>query len=282
MTVLQAKEHLLQNLILLYDSREAEQIVHMVLEHITGMNRTERAINKLQELSSEQVDKVTLYGNELALGKPIQYVLGETWFAGLRFLVNEHTLIPRPETEELVEWIKAVAYPEKQLVLDIGTGSGCIPITLKKNFPFWNLQAVDLSSGAIQVAKENAKLLGTEIDFIQMNFIDEQSWSTLAQFDIIVSNPPYIKNSESAIMAKHVLNYEPHMALFVPDDDALIFYKKIAVFGRGHLKKGGFIFLEINQQLGNEVCTVFEDAGYSTTIRQDLHGNDRMVLAALA
>lgn len=281
MTLIQAKDHLLQNLISLYDSREAGQITHMVLEHVTGMSRTERAIHKQQLLSSEQVDRVTLYSNELASGKPVQYVLGEAWFAGLRFLVNEHTLIPRPETEELVEWIKAVADPETLSVLDIGTGSGCIPITLKKNFPLWNIQSIDLSAGAIQVAKENAKLHEVDIDFIQMDFLDEQNWSALAQFDLIVSNPPYIRMAESVTMAKHVLNHEPHMALFVPDDDALIFYKKIAAFGKTHLKNRSLVFLEINQESGDEVCTVFNNVNYSTKLRTDVHGNDRMVAAEL-
>ncbi len=281
MTLLQAKDHLLQHLVQLYDSREAEQITHMVLEHITGMSRTERTINKQQELSSEQIDQVMLFSNELSSGKPVQYVLGEAWFAGLRFVVNAHTLIPRPETEELVEWIKAVAHPEPLSVLDIGTGSGCIPVALKKIFPLWQIQAIDLSADTLQTAKENAKLNAMEIDFIQIDFLQEKNWSALLQFDIIVSNPPYIKASESAAMAQHILDYEPHMALFVPDEDALIFYKKIALFGKKHLKKNGIVFLEINQLLGNEVCAVFETAGFMTTRRKDLHNNDRMVMAQL-
>lgn len=284
MTLLQAKDHLLQNLILLYDNREAEQITHMALEHITGMSRTERAINKQQELSSEQVRQVTVYSKELASGKPVQYVLGEAWFAGLRFLVNEHTLIPRPETEELVDLMKRVVYYKPISLLDIGTGSGCIPIALKKKFPLWNIQSIDLSAGAIQVAKENATLHEVEIDFIQMDFLDEHNWSLLGKFDVIVSNPPYIKISESATMAKHVLDYEPHMALFVPDDDPVIFYKKIAAFGATHLNERGFIFLEINQSLGNAVSDVFMETHhyhYSASVMQDLHGNDRMVIAEL-
>ena len=282
MTLLQAKEELLRRLAPLHDNREAEQIVHMVLEHITGMNRTDRAIYKQQDLSSEQVHQVTLYGNELASGKPVQYVLGEAWFAGLRFIVNEHTLIPRPETEELIEWVKATTIPEPQSVLDIGTGSGCIPVALKKVFPLWRVQTIDLSIDALQIAEENAKQHETEIIFSQLDFLNENDWSGLPQFDIIISNPPYIKIVESASMAKHVLNHEPHLALFVPDDDALIFYKKIALFGKTHLKKKGIVFLEINQLLGAEVCFVFEKAGYKTTLRKDLNENDRMVMAQFA
>lgn len=279
MTILQAKVHLQERLNQVYDNREAEQICHMALEHITGLNRTERAIHKQQLLSPEQLKQFELYSIELAAGKPIQYVLGEAWFAGLRFIVNEHTLIPRPETEELVEWVKATANPEPQSVLDIGTGSGCIPVTLKKNFPLWHMQAIDLSSSALQVASENAQLQTVEIDYMQTDFIDEQNWSAFKQYDIIISNPPYIKDTESATMAQHVLQHEPHMALFVPADDALIFYRKIAAFGKTHLKKNGMIFLEINQLLGKEVCAVFEQGGYTTTLRKDLHENDRMVMA---
>ena len=279
MTVLQAKDVLLQTLLPLYDQREAEQMNHMVLEHITGMNRTDRAIHKHQQLTPDQIIKLESFTKKLAAGSPVQYVLGEAWFAGMRFSVNEHTLIPRPETEELIEWIKAVANPEPQSVLDIGTGSGCISVTLKKIFPLWKVQAIDLSKGAIQTAAENAKQHSVEIEYTVTDFLHEENWPAFSMFNLIVSNPPYIKISESASMAKHVVDHEPHAALFVPDDDALIFYKKIAAFGKLHLKKNGLIFLEINQLLGHETSLIFEKAGYKTTIRKDLNGNDRMVMA---
>ena len=279
MTLLDAKDLLFQQLTLLYESREAEQIAHMILEHITGMNRSDRLINKQKELSPEQTTALEHYVVELATGKPVQYVIGEAWFAGLRFLVNEHTLIPRPETEELIEWVKSVANPEPQSVIDIGTGTGCIPITLKKIFPLWRIQAIDLSADALETARLNAKLNDTEITYTQLDFLNEKDWSNLLQYNIIISNPPYIKISERTAMAKHVVDFEPHLALFVPDDNALIFYKKIASFGKTHLKENGLIFLEINQMFGKEVCTVFEQAGYQTILRKDLHGNDRMMMA---
>jgi len=281
MTLLQAKDHLIQALVQLYDNREAEQITHMALEHITGMNRTERVIHKHQELSAKQLDQFNHYHHELSAGKPVQYVLGEAWFAGMRLLVNKHTLIPRPETEELVEWIKEVANPRALSILDIGTGSGCIPIALKKKFPNWKIKAIDLSEDALAVARENARLQGVDIEFIQMDFLDEQNWKALPKFDIIVSNPPYIKVSESAAMAKHVVEHEPHLALFVPDDDALMFYKKIAAFGITHLNNLGLVFVEINQQLGNEVVDVFTAEYFSAYAKKDIHGNERIVTAEL-
>ena len=220
------------------------------------------------------------YRVALSAGKPVQYVLGEAWFAGLRFIVNEHTLIPRPETEELIEWIKEIASSSPISILDIGTGSGCIPITLKKMFPDWHICAIDLSEEALSVARENARQQGVAIDFMQMDFLNEENWKKLPTFDIIVSNPPYIKVSESMSMAKHVLDHEPHLALFVPDEDALIFYKKIATFGSSHLHNPGLVFLEINQLLGDAVADTFSAEQYSAEVRKDVHGNDRMVKAA--
>ncbi|MFW2477300.1 MAG: peptide chain release factor N(5)-glutamine methyltransferase [Sediminibacterium sp.] len=278
MTVSEAKDLLQNTLQSLYDSREAAQICNMVLEHLTGMNRTERAIAKQQLLNDTQKAQLIAFANDLSEGKPVQYVLGEAWFAGLRFSVNEHTLIPRPETEELIEWIKAVANPEPQRVIDIGTGSGCIPIVLKKEFPLWQVEAIDLSAEALIIANQNATTLGADIDFKQVDFLHEANWSAFSKYDVIVSNPPYIKQSEQSSMAQHVVDHEPHLALFVPDDDALIFYKKIAAFGKQHLSKKGKIFLEINQVLGKEVCQLFESSGYQTRLRKDLHENDRMVM----
>lgn len=279
MTIQSARDILLEKLLLHYDQREASNITHWVLEHITGLNRVDRTIHKHNKLSAEETTQFNLISSELAKGRPVQYVLGEVWFAGMRLLVNEHTLIPRPETEELIEWVKAIANPEPLHLIDVGTGSGCIPIALKKNFPLWNVQAIDLSAEALIIAQKNAQEIGTDIHFEQVDFLDESKWSQLPNVDIIISNPPYIKQSEINEMAKHVVDHEPHLALFVPDNDALIFYKKIATFAKIHLKKGGMIFMEINQVLGAAVCAHFESAGYRTQLRQDLQGNDRMVLA---
>lgn len=281
MTIESAKDQLIQQLAALYEPREAASITHLVLEHLTGMNKTDRMIHKYQELSVEQEDRFLSMVTSLLNNKPIQYVLGEAWFGGMKFIVNEHTLIPRPETEELIEWIKATANPEPQKVVDIGTGSGCIPITLKKEFPLWQLTAIDVSDDSLEVAKQNATLNQVAIEFMGMDFLNESLWSNLPDYNIIISNPPYIKKSEKGTMSANVVDHEPHVALFVPDEDALIFYRKIASFGLSHLKKNGQLFFEINQLLGKEVCTLLEEMGYDPILRKDLHGNDRMIMATL-
>ncbi|MEN9298099.1 MAG: peptide chain release factor N(5)-glutamine methyltransferase [Bacteroidota bacterium] len=279
MTIESAKDQLIQQLSSLYDPRESAGITNMVLEHLTGMNRTDRMIHKNQSLTDIQEQELHHITSSLLNNQPIQYILGEAWFAGIKFIVNEHTLIPRPETEELVEWIKATANPAPQSILDIGTGSGCIPITLKKEFPLWHIHAIDVSNDTLQVAKQNATLNNTSIDFICTDFLNETSWQDLPDYHIIVSNPPYIKQSEKDSMSTHVVEHEPHLALFVPDDDALIFYRKIATFGHTHLKKNGKLFFEINQLLGEQVSTLLQQMGYTTILRKDLHGNDRMIMA---
>lgn len=282
MTIESAKDQLIQQLAALYEPREAAGITHLVLEHLTGMNKTDRMIHKHQKLSAEQEDRFLSIVAALLNQRPIQYVLGEAWFGGMKFIVNEHTLIPRPETEELIEWIKATANPEPQKVLDIGTGSGCIPVTLKKEFPLWQLTAIDVSDDTLEVAKQNAILNQVVIEFIGMDFLNETLWLNLPAYNIIVSNPPYIKKSEKDTMSAHVVDHEPSIALFVPDEDALIFYRKIASFGLSHLKKNGQLFFEINQLLGKEICVLLEQMGYQPILRKDLHGNDRMIMATLA
>ena len=281
MTIESAKDQLIQQLSALYEPREAASITHLVLEHLTGMNKTDRMIHKHRVFSVEQEDRFSSIVNALLNNKPIQYVLGEAWFGSMKFIVNEHTLIPRPETEELMEWIKATAHPEPQKVLDIGTGSGCIPITLKKEFPLWQLTAIDVSDDTLQVAQQNATLNNVTIEFIGMDFLNESLWQNLPDYHIIISNPPYIKKSEKNTMSANVVDHEPHIALFVPDEDALIFYRKIASFGLSHLKKNGQLFFEINQLLGKEVCALLEEMGYHPILRKDLHGNDRMIMATL-
>lgn len=281
MTIESARDQLILLLAPLYENREAAAITHMVLEHLTGMNKTDRLIHKQLELTSAQQEQYTLICADLLNGRPLQYILGEAWFLGMKFMVNEHTLIPRPETEELIEWIKAVINPEPQTVIDIGTGTGCIPIALKKEFPLWNITAIDVSEAALKVAQHNAMINQVQIDIQSINFLEEKLWSTMPQFDLIISNPPYIRKSEMTEMSKHVVDHEPHLALFVPDDDALVFYRKIGQFGLTHLKEKGKLFLEINQVLGKAVCELLDGMGYTAVLRQDLHGNDRMVMAGL-
>lgn len=280
MTIQLAQQQTLVQLKMLYDEREAANITDWVMEHITGKKKTDRLMDKQQILPAPQIVKLDNILQELATYKPIQYVLGEAWFAGMKFYVNEHTLIPRPETEELVDWIREES--QKILdagysILDIGTGSGCIPIALKKKLPLLSVTSIDVSKDALEVAQQNANTLQADISFLNIDFLDESNWNQLPVVDIIVSNPPYIKQSEQDSMAKNVLDFEPAIALFVPDEDALLFYRKIAVFGKKHLSKQGCIFLEINETLGKDVVQLYENAGYIVELKKDLQGKDRMV-----
>jgi release factor glutamine methyltransferase len=280
MTIRSEQEALRDALTTLYDSREASNIADWVIEHITGRKKIDRLIRKNKEFSSGEYTRLNQYAAELLAGKPVQYVLGETWFMGMKFYVNESVLIPRPETEELVEWIvesqKSKIKNQKSL-LDIGTGSGCIPIAIKKKLPDISVASVDISQVASAVAAANATVLQADIKFIIRDFLDESNWHQMPVFDIIVSNPPYIRQSERSGMAKHVIEYEPSIALFVPDEDSLLFYRKIALFAKDHLAKNGMVFLEINEKLGEEVVELYESYGFATELRKDLQGKDRML-----
>ena len=280
MTIQLAYQHTLLQLKIWYDEREAANITDLVMEHITGKKKIERLLDKQQILTNPQIEKLNSILGDLATHKPIQYVLAEAWFAGFKFYVNEHTLIPRPETEELVDWIKEESRKLKvksQKLLDIGTGSGCISIALKKQVPEFSIISIDVSKEALAVAQQNADALEADIDFLHIDFLDEANWDQLPVVDIIVSNPPYIKQSEQDRMAKNVLDFEPASALFVPDEDALLFYRKIAVFSKTHFAKKGCIFLEINETLGKDVVELYENAGYIVELKKDLQGKDRMV-----
>ncbi len=281
MTIAIAQQTLLTVLKALYDDREAVNIRDWVMEHITGKKKIDRLLDKQAPLSEAEQMALDRISKELADGRPVQYVLGEAWFAGMKFYVNESVLIPRPETEELIEWVieSQQSKVKSQKVLDIGTGSGCIPVSLKKKKPDLAVTGIDISVNALALAAENADTLQADVSFLPIDFLNEQVWEQLPVYDIIVSNPPYIKQSEQAGMSKHVVDHEPGIALFVPDEDALLFYRKIALFAKTHLAGDGMIFLEINEMLGKEVLDLFESNGYVATLRKDLQGKDRMVKA---
>ncbi len=277
-----AYQQLLRKLETLYDKREATSIANWVIEHITGLKRMDRIIQKELLLSAEQVDKLTVIANRLLNSEPIQYVLGEAWFAGYKFYVDPSVLIPRPETEELVEWILADdARNDYRTFLDIGTGTGCIPIAIKLKKPQAFVLGFDISPDALAIANKNAIDLNAAANFMQVDILDETRWQNFPLFNCIISNPPYIKESEQSDMSKHVKDFEPSIALFVPDEDPLIFYRKMAVFGITHLEKNGSIYFEINQALGNEVIGLLQQYGYNTELKKDLNGNDRMIKAML-
>jgi release factor glutamine methyltransferase len=208
------------------------------------------------------------------------------WFAGMKLYVDENVLIPRPETEELVEWIvKTVASRKSQVasILDIGTGSGCIPVALKKKLLSVEVHALDISEEALNVAKRNAAIQQTEINFHLLNILDRNLWKQLPKFDIIVSNPPYVTQGEASSMQKNVLQYEPHLALFVDDEDAMKFYKAIAEFGLKHLNENGQLFFEINEMMSKQICDLLNQYRYlNIELKKDLQNKDRMIKATLS
>jgi release factor glutamine methyltransferase len=268
----------------IYENREAAAIAAMVMEVVTGKSNMDRRVIKNELLSDNHMERLQNYTNELVLGKPVQYVIGEAWFAGLCLEVTPDTLIPRPETEELVNWCAqwATANIKSSVplkILEVGTGSGCIAIALQKKLPTAQITAIDISNKALTVATANGLANSAAIRFITLDFLDEKKWPALDCYDIIISNPPYITEIEKNNMANHVLNFEPHTALFVPDNNALVFYNAIANFGNKNLNSGGAIFVEINQALGFETQDVFAQNKYTTVLKKDLFENDRMILA---
>lgn len=285
MTLQQARHTIRNELCIVYDSSEAANVTELVLEKITGLDKTARLVQKEYSLTILQQDTLKKITERLKKNEPVQYVLEEAWFAGIKLKVNPSVLIPRPETEELVDWIvkDLSCRPENRIfsgsILDIGTGSGCIPIALKKKFPQATLTAMDVCSEALSVARENAISHHAEINFQLLDFLQEENWTSLNTFDLLVSNPPYIRRQESSTMHPRVTMHEPHRALFVPDEDALIFYNKLAGFALHHLPHAGSIYVEIHEALGKEVTGLFQKKGFYTELKKDMQGKDRMVKA---
>ena len=265
-----------------YSESEIHVLGMLILEKLTGFSRIWLLIHKELKLNDEQNIIASQYLERLKNHEPIQYILGETEFYGLKFKVNPSVLIPRPETEELVEWVKPPHPPKggflsgTPTLLDVGTGSGCIAVALKKKFPSANVSAMDISPEALALAKENAALNEVNIEFIQDDILHPAA--TDRKWDVIVSNPPYIPASERRYLHKNVTDFEPHLALFVQDNDPLIFYRKIAEFALSHLTAGGRLYVEIHQSLGRQCCQLLESMGFqSVGLRKDLSGNDRMI-----
>lgn len=281
MTVSEFKNYFREQLSELYTPSESEELFYIFAKDI--LNKDKFEIRRLENLEPEISQQSAFYNHllQLKLGKPYQQILGETEFFGLKFFVNEHVLIPRPETEEMLELaIDKISNLKSQTlnlkILDIGTGSGIIPIVLKKHFPNAEISAIDYSEEALKVAKKNAEFHQTEIKFIHQNYLEEDLNEV---YDIIISNPPYIGIDEQHEIAESVKDFEPNLALFSPTSDALIFYRKIAEDAQKHLSEKGMIFLEINQKLGTETLQLFKDFPESKLVK-DLSGNDRFVFAA--
>ena len=284
MLLKQYKNHFFDSLQGIQDEQEIESFFFILTEYLHNLKRVDVALNPNFKLSDAEVEKWNIILADLQQEKPIQYITGEAWFFGLQFDVNENTLIPRPETEELVEWIiesqKSKVQSQKCEILDIGTGTGCIPISLKTNLPQANVSAIDVSEKALEVAKRNAVSNRVDISFIQADILEVEDLSQY--FDIIVSNPPYVRNLEKEEIKKNVLDYEPHLALFVEDTDALLFYRKIAQLALKNLAPNGLLFFEINQYLGKETVELLENMGFKNIeLKKDIYGNDRMIRCSI-
>jgi release factor glutamine methyltransferase len=284
MTVQDATYYVLNQLRSIYEEGEASQITDWVMEKITGSKKTERMLYKNSALTHDEEIQLRSCMERMMQHEPVQYVLNESWFCGLKFYVDKNVLIPRPETEELVEWIITnCKFPVDELkILDIGSGSGCIPIALKRRLKKAEVWSCDVSAEALAVAKRNAATLGTEVNFILLDFLNVQQRNLLPSFDIIVSNPPYVPEKDSEEMKANVLKYEPPAALFVPDNDPLVFYKAIAEFGKEHLNTAGTIYCEIHESLGEAVVHLFNSYGFTTELKKDMQQKNRMVKAVMS
>lgn len=280
MQVKQYRSQFIQELSSIYDAAEAESFFYLILETKKQLKRIDLALQPDLTFTEEEIQDWNLILEQLKKEIPLQYLLGKTQFYGLEFEVNENVLIPRQETEELVDWIiqsQQSAVSSQQLsILDIGTGSGCIAISLAKNIPNAQVFAIDVSEKALATAQKNAVKNAVNVTFIHKNILETADLGK--EFDIIVSNPPYVRNLEKEEIRKNVLDYEPHLALFVEDDNALVFYRKIAELAQKNLSPNGQLFFEINQYLGKEMIEMLEKMNFKNIeLRKDIYGNDRMV-----
>ena len=281
MTLTKALQDISEQLSSIYEKNEADTITGLLLENITGSKKVDRILHIDKELTAGQIEKLSQALPRLLNHEPIQYVLNECWFFGLKFYVDKNVLIPRPETEELVDCIILnIKFPFKELkILDIGTGSGCIAISLKRKLRKAEVWACDISDKALVVAKRNADSLQADINFIQLDFLNEEERNKLPSFDIIVSNPPYIPQKDKETMHQNVLAHEPHTALFVSDNNPLVFYSAIVDFTTQHLNKDGTIYCEIHENLGKEVSEIFLQNNFTPEIKTDMQGKERMIKA---
>lgn len=295
----EAERWLQQQLRGLYEEGERSAITAWVFEKVTGKSRHERLAARNESLPVEQQHQLATIVQRLQAHEPVQYILGEAYFYGLKLYVDNGVLIPRPETEELVAWIiDDVKASGKDVfantlgeanetrntkILDIGTGSGCIALALKKEAPHAEVWGCDISDEALNVARRNGALLDIRVDFQQVNILETTQWNSLPPFDIVVSNPPYITQSEKDQMQANVVQHEPHTALFVPDKNPLLFYEALAHFGNEKLHANGTIYVEIHEAQGEAVVQLFQKAMYkNVALRKDMQGKDRMAKAIKA
>lgn len=292
----EAEVWLRKQLSTIYEAREAANIADMVMQHITGKARIDRLMYKDNPLPEENLLQLNHTCNRLLQHEPVQYVIGEAYFYGMQLYVDNAVLIPRPETEELVDWIvqdvqqnylytfeKIGARADKTnelRILDVGTGSGCIALALKKTLPLAEVWGCDVSDAALTTARRNGSVQDIRVDFVGLDFLNANQRQQLPVFNIIVSNPPYIPLQEKETMHTNVVAHEPHTALFVPNDDALLFYEAIANFALTNLHPNGYIYTEIHEDLGRNVSELFTTKGFKKVeLKKDMQGKDRMVKA---
>lgn len=278
MRLAEAKAFILNQCNPFYDEAQLTAISWRIFEHLCNKSKLEIVLDKSIEFDTFLLEDIV---TKLKQNKPIQYILGYEWFGGLQLKVNENVLIPRPETEELTRLLIKKVNDTKQRgikIIDIGTGSGCIPVLLKKECPAAEISAMDISAKALEVAQENATIHHTPVYFVQANILDE-ALNLHEQFDFIISNPPYILQEEKKEMNTRVFEHEPQIALFVTQNDPLEFYKAIISFSKNHLKQHGSIYMEINQLYGADIQSLFERHNYHCEILQDMYGNDRFAIA---
>ena len=275
------KQSLKKQLAVQFESVELNPILSILIEHVTGWDQVQQVIHKDNTISAAQELAFETAATALLAGRPIQYITGKTWFMGEPYNVNEQVLIPRPETEELVDWvIEYAAIKGKALrILDIGTGSGCIAIALKKALPEAIVSAIDISTGAIKIAAANAAALKADIEWIALDILNTAFLPD--QYDVIVSNPPYIPMQEMKNMELQVTDHEPNIALFVPDEDPLMFYRTIARLAKLHLSTNGQLFFEIHYDQGAAMIALLDEMHFHAELRADLFEKDRMVRASL-
>ena len=279
MTIGSALQKLRTSLSTIYEKDEGRIIALNILEKLTGIPRNTLQFHEQETLSDAQSEQFESYTSLLMQHMPLQQVIEEAWFYERPFYINKQVLIPRPETEELVSVaLKELSLFEKPDILDIGTGSGVIPITLKLHIPEARIVAIDISEEALKVAQKNAENHQAKIEFKKVDFLKDKD-AVPGVYDLIISNPPYIAASEKTTMANHVVEHEPHLALFVPDGDPLIFYRNIAVYATKHLRRFGRVIVEINERFGEETAEVFKQQGFKVVIVQDMSGKNRMLMA---
>jgi len=261
----------------LYHPTEISGFVRLILESVYDLTYTDQVLNKDTHLPGIGMDRVRGIVARLKNYEPIQYILGETWFCGIRLKVVPGVLIPRPETEELVEHVLKLETKPGSRILDIGTGSACIALALKNGFPEADVEGVDVSGIALKIAKENARINNLNVQFSRQDILKWQA-SSWPDYDLVVSNPPYVRESEKTKMEANVLQYEPETALFVTNSDPLLFYRTIAAFAQAHLKTDGHLFFEINEYLAKEMRTLLEDFGFKQIkLSKDVNGRDRII-----